>query len=125
MKRLAILFALFILVIIVLADTGILSRYMGSLFDAIPNVDKLGHFLLYGVLALFLNLTLFRSHQDRSRSRLAAICGLILALLIGLAEVSQQYFSSRTFDLVDLTFSYLGVLCFSVAALVMKKQDET
>jgi VanZ family protein len=119
MKRLAILFTSFILVIIVLADTGVLSRYMGFLY-VLPFADKLGHFLLYGILALLINLALFRSFPDQSRSGVAVKCGLILALLIGLEEISQQYFSSRTFDLVDLSFSYLGVLLFVWVAVKIK-----
>ena len=52
---------------------------------------------------------------------IAGAGGLVLALLIGLEEWSQQYFSSRTFDLVDLTFSYLGVAFFSWVAVQLKK----
>jgi hypothetical protein len=51
---------------------------------------------------------------------LAVKCGLTLALLIGLEEYSQKYFASRTFDLIDLTFSYLAVLCFSWVAIKTK-----
>jgi VanZ family protein len=35
--------------------------------------------------------------------------GLILALFIALEEGSQQFFATRTFDLLDLTASYVGV----------------
>jgi polysaccharide biosynthesis protein VpsQ len=115
-KWLAILFTLFILLVIFLADAGTLNRYVGFLYE-FPFGDKAGHFILYGILTLFLDLALFRARPDRSRRQLALQCGLILALLIGLEEFSQQYFSSRTFDLVDLTFSYLGVVFFSWVAL--------
>ena len=120
MKWLAILFTIFIILIIVLADTGTLRHYVGFLYD-FPFGDKLGHFLLYGILTLLIDLALFRSFPDQSPGRLAVKCGLVLALLIGLEEFSQKYFSSRSFDLVDLTFSYLGVLFFSLAAIQMKK----
>ena len=116
MKRAAILFTLFILLIIVLADAGILARYVGFVY-AFPFGDKAGHFILYGILTLLINLALFRSRPDQSRTRLAIRCGLTLALLIGLEEFSQQYFSHRTFDLVDLSFSYLGLVCFSWVAI--------
>jgi VanZ family protein len=116
MKWLAILFSLFIVLVILLADAGILARYVGFLYS-FPFGDKAGHFILYGILALLLDLALFRSRPDQSRRRLAIRCGLALALLIGLEELSQQRFSSRSFDLVDLTFSYLGVVFFSWVAL--------
>lgn len=45
----------------------------------------------------------------------------ILALLIGLEEFSQIFFPNRSFDLVDLAFSYLGVFFFSWLALRIKQ----
>jgi hypothetical protein len=48
---------------------------------------------------------------------------LILALLISLEEFSQRSFPSCTFDLVDLTASYLGVIFFSWLALRTKRRD--
>jgi VanZ family protein len=116
MKWLAILFTLFIILVIVLADAGVLSHYVGFVYQ-LPFGDKAGHFILYGILTLLINLAIFRSRPDQSRIRLAVRCGLTLALLIGLEELSQIYFSHRTFDLVDLTFSYLGVLGFSWLAV--------
>ncbi len=116
MKWLAILFALFIIFIIVLADAGVLSHYLGFVYD-FPYGDKAGHFILYGILTLLINLALFRAYPDQNRIRLVVRCGLTLALLIGLEEFSQKFFSSRTFDLVDLTFSYLGVAFFSGVAV--------
>lgn len=124
MKWTAILFTLFILLIIVMADAGILADYLGFLY-LYPFGDKVGHFALYGILALLINLTLFRALPDQSRSLLATKCSLILALLIGLEEFSQQYFVSRTFDLVDLGFSYMGVIGFSWLALNIKNRGAT
>ena len=120
MKWLALLFALFILLIIVLADAGMLARYVGFVYE-IPWGDKAGHFILYGILALLLDLALFHARPTQSPKRLAVQCGLILALLIGIEEFSQRFFADRTFDLIDLTFSYLGVFSFSVLAVVVKK----
>ena len=119
MKWLAFLFSIFILLIIVLADIGVLSRTLGFLYN-FPFGDKAGHFILYGILTLLINLALFRSRPDQSPGLLAMKCGLTLALLIGLEEFSQQFFSKRTFDLVDLTFSYLGVASFTWVAVKTK-----
>lgn len=120
MKWAASLFTILIVVIIVMADAGVLARYLGFLY-LYPYGDKVGHFFLYGILAFLLNLALFRSHPDRSRTWVALRYGLILVVLIGLEEFSQQYFSSRIYDMVDLTFSYLGVFCFSVLAVRINK----
>jgi hypothetical protein len=115
MKWIAILFALFIVLIIVLANMGMLG-VLGAL-NRIPYGDKAGHFILYGVLTLLIDLTFIRSRPDLSRNLIILRCALILALLIGLEEFSQQYFPNRSFDLVDLAFSYLGVFFFSWVAL--------
>ncbi|HXQ36833.1 MAG TPA: VanZ family protein [Anaerolineales bacterium] len=119
MKWITILFVLFIILIIILADRGQLGLL--KLVNRIPYGDKAGHFILYGILTLLIDLMLFRSLPLRSPKRVALISGLILALLIGLEEFSQQYFDSRTFSLQDLVASYLGVIFFSWLALRNKK----
>jgi len=119
MKWLTVLFAIFIVLVIVLADTG----NLGIVYQItrLPYADKAGHFILYGILALLIDLTLFRSFPFQSWKRVAVISGLILALLIGLEEFSQQYFANRTFSLSDLIASYLGLLSFSWLALKTQK----
>jgi polysaccharide biosynthesis protein VpsQ len=111
MKWLTVLFTLFIILIIVLADTGNLG-IVGFIYH-IPYADKLGHFILYGILVLLINLTLLRSNPSQSPNRIVLLSGLTLAILIGIEELSQQHFANRTFDLVDLSASYLGVVFFS------------
>jgi len=122
MKWLTILFTLFIILIIVLADTGNLGIL--DFIYQIPYADKLGHFILYGILVLLINLTLFRSIRSQNQNRIVLLSGLTLALLIGLEELSQQNFPSRTFDLVDLSASYLGVIFFSWLALRIVRPRE-
>jgi VanZ family protein len=119
MKWLAILFAFLVLLIIVLADMGALPHYLQILKD-LPYGDKAGHFILYGILTLLVDLALFRSIPLQSPKRIAVMSGLILAVLIGLEEFSQQYFANRTSSLTDLIASYLGVIFFSWLALRIK-----
>ena len=118
MRWLTILFALFIVLIIILADMGKLAIL--QILTA-HNLDKAGHFILYGILTLLLDLTLFRALPDQSRQLIVVRYGLILALIIGLEEFSQRYFPSRHSDWVDLTFSYLGVIFFSWLALRVRR----
>jgi hypothetical protein len=124
MKWLTVLFTLFIVLIIILADTGHLG--MLAVLYHIPFADKAGHFILYGILALLINLTLFRTVPLQRRKWVAMISGVILALLIGVEELSQRSFSNRTFDLIDLSASYLGLMFFSWLAvrLVQKENIE-
>jgi VanZ family protein len=116
MKWLAILFAFLVLLIIVLADMGALPHYLQILKD-LPYGDKAGHFILYGILTLLVDLALFRSLPLQSPKQVAVMSGLILAVLIGLEEFSQQYFANRTSSLTDLIASYLGMIFFSWLAL--------
>ena len=106
-KWLAVAFSIFIIVVIILADMGTLPGLIRGLYD-FPNGDKLGHFILYGILSLLLNLA-FTLHPSRNLPRTIWTVSLVLALLIGLEEWSQSLFDSRTMDIVDLLASYAGV----------------
>ena len=119
MKWITILFALFIVLIIVLADNGRLGIL--KVVNQIPYGDKAGHFILYGILTLLIDLTLFRSFPFQSPRRVTVISGLMLALLIGIEEFSQQFFASRTVSFQDLFAGYLGVIFFSWLALKRNK----
>ena len=119
MKWITILFALFIILIIVLADKGQLGIL--KLVNQIPYGDKAGHFILYGILTFLIDMTLFQALPLRSPKLIAVISGSTLALLIGLEEFSQKYFVSRTSSLIDLIASYLGLIFFSWLALRLKK----
>jgi len=46
---------------------------------------------------------------------------LILALAITAEEYSQQYFTARTFDMVDLTASSLGLVIGALLAWNFRK----
>lgn len=107
MKILTAVFAVFILAVIVLADTGHLG-FLGFLYD-FPHGDKAGHFILYGILAFLLDLTLLRTLPARNSIRVTVAVTLLLGLAIGIEEFSQIFFADRTASGVDLMFSYLGV----------------
>jgi VanZ family protein len=109
MKYLAALFLLFIIAIIILADRNAIPPFIRTLYD-FKDGDKAGHFILFGLLNLFLTLALIRALPHRTSSRVALSVGLTLALAIAAEEWSQQYFSARTFDLADLTASYAGLV---------------
>jgi len=118
MRRWAIFFGLFVVVIIIFADTSDLGP-LGKIYD-IPFGDKLGHFVLFGLLSLVVNLAVFEARPKDNKSRLALITCLILALLIGLEEFSQIWFPSRSFSLFDLAAGYLGVALFGWCAVRLR-----
>jgi polysaccharide biosynthesis protein VpsQ len=113
MKRLAFFFTLFIIAIIVLADLGIIEPYLRGLNKV--GGDKVGHFVLYGLLNFFL-LRAFLSRLRENHNRVALTVSLILAFFVGLEEWSQSLFPTRTMSLTDLLASYAGITIFGVAA---------
>jgi len=119
MKYISVLFFIFIIAVIVLADNGSLPRSIRATYD-FPNGDKFGHFILYGLLSYFITRVFLFSFPSKSRSRVMLSIGLTLALLIALEEFSQKFFSARTFDLVDLLASCLGLLVGEWAAYKIK-----
>jgi polysaccharide biosynthesis protein VpsQ len=121
MKWLTILFGFFIIFIVVLADMGRLG-FMGAVYD-FPNGDKAGHFILFGILAFLLDLTFFHAFPHIDQKRIAVIVGLILALLTGLEEYSQRFFSTRSSSIFDLLATYLGLIFFSWLALKLKSKQ--
>lgn len=114
MIRISIGFALFIGVLVVLAD----SRNLGPLMAlyAFPNGDKIGHVMLYGVLALLLNLAAYKRTGRASAGTVALVSG-VLAVLVTAEEASQLFFPSRTPDWFDLLASYIGIIWFTTLAM--------
>ena len=115
MKYAAVLFTIFIILVIILADRGQLGPVY-FIYD-FPYGDKAGHFILYGLLNFFLTFALIRPLQSFDRKLVALSIGLILAMLIGAEEYSQKFFSNRTFDLIDLLASYIGLVVGGWVAL--------
>jgi polysaccharide biosynthesis protein VpsQ len=120
MKYVSFLFLIFIIVVIVLADTGSLPHWIRAIYD-FSNGDKLGHFILFGLLSFFLTRAFLSSFPSKPRSWVALSVGLTLALFIGLEEWSQKFFSARTSDVVDLLASYAGVTTFAFLAVLWRK----
>ena len=120
MKYISVLFLVFIIAVIVLADNGSLPHSLRAIYD-FPNGDKLGHFILFGLLDFFITRAFLSSFPSKSRCRVTLSIGLILAIFIAIEEWSQQFFSARTFDLLDLLASCIGVIVGGWAAYKNKK----
>lgn len=118
MKYLAALFALFVATVIVLADTNRIG-FLRELYD-FPYGDKVGHFVLYGILSFLLDTAFLRSLRHLPARWILLSISMVLIFAIGLEEWSQNFFSNRTPDWVDLIFSYAGVL---IGAWVARKNS--
>lgn len=110
LRWLAGIYALVIGVIVWLANDGGFAHTF-HWWRSIPGADKVGHFLLMGGFAFTLNLALgLRQFTLVQRRWLWG--SAIIATIVALEEISQAWVPSRTFDLVDLTFDFLGILFF-------------
>jgi VanZ family protein len=120
MKRWAVLFGIFMVLVIVLADT----RHLGfpDVVYYFPFGDKVGHFILYGILSLLVDLPVFEAHPVSGITRSAVVCSLILAIPIALEEFSQRWIHTRNFSLLDLAASCLGVAAFAWLAVEIQKR---
>ena len=78
-------------------------------FYGIPHLDKVGHFILFGILTLLIDLTAFEARPRRSVIWTAVLCSLGLAALISLEELSQIWLPLRDPSITSLASSLLGV----------------
>jgi VanZ family protein len=108
------------MIIVVLAGTGNLSGILGAI-HRVPLGDKIAHFVLVGLLAYAVNVSVpgrvFRYKKFRY-GRLTVSQGTwwVLAVVV-LEEISQYWLPSRNFDLGDLLADVLGIGFFSWLAL--------
>lgn len=106
-KIVACLVFAFLLYILWAADSGHFPGLVASLY-AFPYGDKVGHFGLYGLIALFLALAFPRvCHGKRFRIPIIIVAFLIFSVA---EEWSQSFFYRRTPDLIDAVCSCTGIL---------------
>ena len=109
------LFSLLIVAIVIGANADAFPRPLERLID-FPGADKVGHFILFGILSFLLNKSALSVFPNRIPIRLVLTVSLFLAILIGLEEWSQSLFPARTMSLTDLLASYAGVGVFALLA---------
>lgn len=109
-KTLTVIYLILLVVIIVIADVKGLS-YLLDFVRFLPYrhvVDKLGHFILFGISAFLVNLSLDLRNFQIGRFQYYS-GSLIILLIITFEELSQIFLSGRTFSLTDLFCGYAGV----------------
>jgi len=124
MKWAAVSFLILIIVILLLADAGRMPEFLANLYN-FPNGDKVGHFLLMGILGFLVNASVLAAFPSKKPIRLVLTSSLILALLAGIEEWSQQFFSHRQASLVDLSSSLAGIAFFAWLAWVQQARKKT
>ena len=112
---LALSFLTFICWIIIQADLG-QSIALSKLIRHLPYGDKMGHFLLYGILAFLVNLAL--KNRKLTIFGHQVLLGSLLVLVFALLEeCTQMALSTRDFELWDMFCDLVGIVLFSWLAL--------
>ncbi|MGL1888081.1 MAG: VanZ family protein [Reichenbachiella sp.] len=75
---------------------------------SVPYGDKIGHFMLFGLLALLLNMALKFKQINISSRKFHLGSVVVFAFAIG-EEFTQLAFETRTFDLIDMLFDLFGI----------------
>jgi len=113
------LFILSLIIIVFFADSGMMPSFIQNLY-AFPAGDKAGHFILMGTLALLLNLCLSK-RTISIFSRPWLLGSMIVLGVVTLEEITQIFFLTRSFDIVDLCFDYLGIFLLGSLPLILIK----
>ena len=118
-------FAVFLALLVVLANSGAGTHVLLQISRAVPGNDKTVHFALMGTMALLLNLS-----WGARRWRLGPVPVLkgtvLVAVVVTLEEWSQLFVRRRSFSLEDLAYDYLGILLIGQLAiwLVWWRRDD-
>ncbi len=92
--------------------TGFEARSFGPirfLLRTMPYGDKVGHFVVYGVIVFALTIVL--------RSQIRSACGALSMFIVGIADEYRQLFDiDRNFELNDVLANTAGILCGLIAA---------
>ncbi len=92
----------------------------------VSHIDKLAHFVLYGITALiFLKVLILK--LDIKKSMLSAF--LLSSIYGSIVEFIQSFTSHRSFELADILTNCIGALTFVLgfgfyAVITRKKTDE-
>ena len=104
-------YGLFLIGLIVVANSGRAIPELLSVVRSVPGGDKTVHFVLGGTMALLLNLSLRAAHWRLGPLPIQK--GSVLVVLLGtLEEFSQLAVRHRSFDLEDLAWDYAGIAVF-------------
>jgi polysaccharide biosynthesis protein VpsQ len=107
-------FVVFLSVLVGLADAG-RGQWLFGLAGLVPGGDKAGHFILFGVLSLLVNITMRAAVLRYGKLTVLKGSAIIMAFVIA-EEVSQLFFVSRSFDFLDLGADLVGIWTFGQLA---------
>ena len=114
---LTVIFVILLIGILIIANLGLGSAFF-AFIDSIPGADKIGHFILTGLLSLFVNLSM--GVKTTTLKSLTVLRGsFFISILVVAEEISQLFLIHRGFELLDLTFDAAGILVFGRLAQLL------
>lgn len=103
------------------ADSGAMPAWL-KIFYNFPNGDRVGHVVIYAIIALAFNLAL--PNDGWRLARVTLPIGSLIAFGMSVAEeTSQFFFPSRTPDWVDLACGWLGI-ALATLPFIWKRKPE-
>jgi VanZ family protein len=113
-KIVAFSFTLFIFWIIYIADTGGTIIFT-KMIRFLPYLDKWGHFILFGILTLLINMAI--QYKRVSIFNKTVYLGTVVVFVFAvIEELSQGLLATRSLEHLDLLADGLGILLFSYLA---------
>ena len=94
-----------------------------SLFEFLPNADKLAHMAEYFILSLLVYLALVKAHTCKAPA--AAVFSVIIISIYGASDEFHQNFTpGRTVDFFDWLADLTGALAAQVGIIIHKIIDD-
>ncbi len=109
-------FLLFLISLTIL-KTNNLSPRLFNFLQHVPHHDKLGHFLLMGILAYLAIASISPLLKSRNINYPQLIVGSVVSLVIIIEETSQACFPTRSCSYLDAAAGITGVI---IAAMIYK-----
>ncbi len=119
----AVLFGLFLLLVVFYADSG-LGKPLMDLLLKLPNSDKIGHFVLMGLMA-FLACLGFSSRRVDVLGLHPLKSSLVIAAIVTAEEISQSFFPNRHASILDLTASLAGIFILGELAAYLQRRNSS
>jgi len=111
-------FTLSILWVIYTADTGGTIVFV-KMIKFLPFPDKFGHFFLFGILAMLLNVAF--TFKKTQIFKLSIYTGsLLVSTFAILEELSQGFLPTRSMDHLDIFADGLGIMLFTAITNYLK-----
>ena len=122
-RIMAVILLAFILLVTYFANSGT-DTLLFALVRSVPYGDKIGHFFLYGVLTLILNLALNLQAITLCK-RNVFIGSVSVIIFIVVEELSQVFIPIRTVDYFDLVAGGTGIGVFTFICYLIKQKINT